>query len=63
MIASVDRYKVLYVCTPSTRQSVGEALECTSWLMVGSLTVCTVVDHDHDYVLVDSERAAIVVTQ
>ena len=47
----------------STRQSVGEALECTSWLMVGSLTVCTVVDHDHDYVLVDSERAAIVVTQ
>jgi hypothetical protein len=32
-------------------------------LMVILLTVSTVVDHDHDYVLVDSERAAIVITQ
>jgi hypothetical protein len=47
----------------STHWSVDEVLQYTSWLMVILLTVSTVVDHDHDYVLVDSERAAIVITQ
>lgn len=27
------------------------------------LTISTVIDHNNDYILVDSERAAIVVTQ
>jgi len=47
----------------STHWSVDEFLEYTSWSMVGLLTVSAVVDYDHDYVLVNSERAAIVVTQ